>query len=361
MRAAGQIPDALGHLPRVHGGRPRRRDGSLLDVVRDREDDVRVIGVRLRDRDIQHREAALLLDDVGREQHVALGLGQILIAGVGGFGHDVAKHRVVGPDFHALHKILRVQRRLHERADGREGDDGGASLDAHFRIRAGLHRRLDDAVRSRPELKKPFVDGRWRRRCRPRAGHETSARLRLVPRELTTDHLNLALSRREREASAALHRAVGVAARDVDAHAWNLITDAGVVGRLECGPGHVRPERLADRIREPGAPVLDGRQRVDPLGTADHAERVGGSVERGFEIRPGGNRRPGRLSASGLDGKSGRHRDHQRCCLHVRSHAHLRRGSQRLKDFERRDCPRVLAPGMIPQGARDGKTPILSA
>ena len=155
MRAAGQIPDPVGHLVGLH------LDGGLRDAV-GRLDVGRNIGLGFGDGQIEGRLAAPFLADPGRELHPA----EILVVRVDGFGQRVAEHRIGAPQFDFIDEVLVVDRGpgLEQVGDGERNDRGLFAVIA-LCLDSGivLGRRLEDAVRRDPQLVQTIGDSDGRR------------------------------------------------------------------------------------------------------------------------------------------------------------------------------------------------------
>ena len=112
--------------------------------------------------------AALGPHDVSREHDAA----EIAVVGERRLDERVAEHRVVDPGLHALHLVLRV-----DRADvlvlARRERHLGAAVGG---LRRGVvrQRRLEEALRRRPDLHGALFDGR--RLCAAARGQRRLAR-----------------------------------------------------------------------------------------------------------------------------------------------------------------------------------------
>ena len=100
---AGEVIDAVADFRDVHLRRGRRCREGAHHRIGDRKDLVRVVRVGPGDLDVQHREAALLLDDVARHVDVGLHFVEQRVVREARLVHHVAEHRVIDPGLDLHH------------------------------------------------------------------------------------------------------------------------------------------------------------------------------------------------------------------------------------------------------------------
>ena len=262
VRAARQIPDAIGQLRRVDLDRRHRRAFDAGGHVnRDR-----AVRLHIADRQVEDRMAPLRLDDPAGELHAAVAL----VVRVGRDEGHVAQHRIVDPGLDPCDQVLRVDGADHlVMIGGHEGHHGAPRL--------GLHRRrvgqgaLDEAGGRQPDLKLALghVGGRGRQHA---VGTD-------VPRVATADDLDVpeATERRGAVGLRAVHFLTARTGRRV-VHVGLEAAKHEPRPRLRCA------ERLPEVVARAGAGVLDGRD-------TGHTHRLRSRIERGRGVLGKGRRR----------------------------------------------------------------------
>src|SRR5437773_695137 len=134
------------------------RDG--LYVRRNWKNEIRIIRLPGFYLDIQHRAAALLLDDAAGRLDVRQDFSMVGITGIFRFRRQVRQSGIAGPYLDLCDEVLRIERRLYrkpgELAIQWKRHDCGSILRTHSSLLAGNQSSLDHSVGERPELKKPF-------------------------------------------------------------------------------------------------------------------------------------------------------------------------------------------------------------
>src|SRR5205809_382360 len=173
VRAASQVPDAVGHLLRRHA---RVRLRRLPHCLRNLDVDARV-GPDIGDGQLERGNAGGRRRDLHREFHTT----EVLVVRVPDLDGEVTDHGIRDHRLDLLDELGVVEGRLHREAT-RHGERDRSPVDGGV----VLHGCLDDPLRRGPELKLPLGERDGRRR-----DHVPDR----VPGEVSADDLDLARRR----------------------------------------------------------------------------------------------------------------------------------------------------------------------
>ncbi len=263
-------PQAVRQLLRLDH---ERRGRSPVPDVRGYLDGDGAIRLDVGDRHIEHRVAALPLNDVRREFHAA----EILVVAEHGFVRRVSQHRAVQPRLDPFDEMLVVERGVEPGfRRGGERDDRAPGVADRLRRRGGVagHRRLDETLRRQPDLRQPSFE----RGTLIALGAPLARILAvLVPREGAAGQPDLS-QLVDRLIPAAKRRVLPLRAHAIVANARRGEIDVdGVPGHIEPRPRHAAFVLLSQEKVGASPAELNGREVGD-------AERCAGRLERGLRV-----------------------------------------------------------------------------